>query len=347
MSDPVNYWEDDKVNLYFKSTKDCSVDEGGAKKHKVKATAPGTFVTQVQSDLVALGYLDSGSSRTDGYFSGETRRAVQRFQRHAGRIYRIKAPSTSDDVPKTDVFSGSTDGLVDKSTAQEIRKWIAKGWVVPVGAIELVKLDQSGKMRKDAAASWVQIVSQVEAAGGTLAGPYGDTLRPLQKTAKVGTSHYSMHYCGRAVDINQGFGGGKSQRYFGKKDPSGTDMYWILYCKTDLQDGTQGEEIKKGTFKCWSYSGEKEYDIPHGHYINLTDMIQASGKFSRIKAQDGWDDTSKDKKDRYNKTEWWHFYYTLEVQETFEDELELIGFKEKTIIQRGWNTPALLDHKPG
>src|ERR1035437_7757053 len=84
MSDPVNYWEDEKINLYFKSTKDCSVDEVGAKKHKVKATAPGKFVSQLQSDLVTIGYLESGAASTDGYFSGGTRRAVLRLQRHAG-----------------------------------------------------------------------------------------------------------------------------------------------------------------------------------------------------------------------------------------------------------------------
>lgn len=55
-----------------------------------------------------------------------------------------------------------------------------------------------------------------------------------------GTSRYSFHYCGRAVDINQALGGGKGQRYYIIQETVGQHTYWRIYCKTTLQDGTQG-----------------------------------------------------------------------------------------------------------
>jgi hypothetical protein len=43
----------------------------------------------------------------------------------------------------------------------------------------------------------------------------------------------------------------------------------------------------------------------------------------------------------------WHFQYKLDKQETFLDEMELIGYTEKQLREAGWNTEEMLDHKPG
>ncbi len=339
-----NYWEDASLNLHFTSKADCSLDANAATKYKVKANVPETYVTDLQKDLIALGYMEDKDGNKDGYFGGGTKRAVGRFQRHALRRFRMLSDKTRVDLPDADLWKGSETGSVDPSTAKEIRRWIDKKWTVPVGAYKLEALDQGGKMREDAKKAWDAIVKAVTDAGGILEGPYGDTLRGLAKTSKSGTSSYSLHYCGRAVDINQGFYG---KRYFAKKDVVGSDTFWNLYCKTDKQDGTQGTEFKKGDFKYFVFYNETESDIPKGYYLDLTGMIQASGEFSRIKAQSGWDDSAKEKSARYNKTEWWHFYYSKDVQKTFQDELELIGFDEKTIRAKGWATDAELDHAPG
>jgi hypothetical protein len=80
--------------------------------------------------------------------------------------------------------------------------------------------------------------------------------------------------------------------------------------------------------------------LPEGYYIDLTALIESTGKFERIKAQSGWQGS-------YNKAEWWHFQYKLDKQATFLDEMELIGYSEQKLRSCGWQSDALLDHAPG
>ncbi|EPX62278.1 hypothetical protein D187_008465 [Cystobacter fuscus DSM 2262] len=162
----------------------------------------------------------------------------------------------------------------------------------------------------------------------------------LQRMTKSGTSRYSFHYCGRAVDINQALGGGNGQRYFIVKEASGQQMYWRIYCKTANSSGAHIKALTKGQVKYYSFFNGKDIDIPAGNYVDLTTLIESSGKFERIKAQSGWE---KD----YNKTEWWHFQYIVAKQATFLDEMELIGYSEQQLRIAGWSNDAMLDHPPG
>ena len=214
----MHYWEKNDINLHFESKKDCSVDENGAKNHKVKATVPEQFVTELQADLIALGYLDHTKVNKDGFFGGGLKRNVIRFQRHALRSFRMLADKTKVDLAPADQYTGPKDGVVNLAMANEIRRWILKGWVIPVGVVKLEKLADAEttlnpKMRVDAKTAWEAIVKRVTAAGGTLEGPYGDVFRGLTKPTSVGASLYSVHYCGRAVDINQGL----TNKYINKK----------------------------------------------------------------------------------------------------------------------------------
>ena len=65
---------------------------------------------------------------------------------------------------------------------------------------------------------------------------------------------------------------------------------------TDKQDGSQGAFIRKDTEVCYQISSAKEYKLKEGYYLDLTDVIQSTGKFERIAAQGGWQSS-------YNKTE--------------------------------------------
>jgi hypothetical protein len=368
-----NYWEAENLSLPFTDKTRFSVDAAGAKKHKLKANTPAEYVAQLQKDLVTLGYLSSVSKYRDGLYEGSTQRAVSKFQRHAARPYRLPGPDAQEPKkpeftwsinpllkdghlggavaplmqgpvrgPDT-LFSGRRDGVCDHATAKEVRNWIARGSKIPVGRFPLRAIRVKGavgRLRQDAAEAWEAIVELVTKEGGTLEGAYGDTTRGLQKTTKSGTSRYSFHYCGRAVDINQALGGGKGQRYYIVQETADQKTYWRIYCKTTLQDGTQGKQFTKGQVKCHVFSTNKQFDIPAGYYIDLTALIESKGTFERIRAQSGWEST-------YNKTEWWHFQYKLDKQETFLDEMELIGYTEKQLREAGWNTEEMLDHKPG
>jgi hypothetical protein len=412
MAEPDEYHKSTTIKLYFNSKADCSIDEAGATKYsksktKAKANTHGTWVQQAQKDLIALGYLaakgSDGNPNDDGYFGPGTKRAVSRFQRHAARVYRMDTSKAIQDVKPAEVFAGKETGEVDPATAKEMRKWIDKKWVNPVGRFQIKELSPGlgGRLREDAADAWEAVVKDVHSKGGILIGVYGDTLRPFRKTDKAGTSRYSFHYCGRAVDISQrlaNFAGmvfkgldlkvekkdpetedqknrrlaaeaeikkcekvdpnnesffneevefkkfGKvkrtGKRYFLKKEEADGKVFWRIYCRTQLQDGTQGKKFNKGDVSCWDLGGNTTYKIPEGHYIDLTEIIESSGKFQRIKAHDGWEKNT-------NKTEWWHFQYAPDKQATFQDEMELIGITAEEMDKQGWDTDAMKDHKPG
>src|SRR5262249_29799984 len=123
------------------------------------------------------------------------------------------------------------------------------------------------------------------------------------------------------------------------KEADGDQTVWRLYCQTDKQDGTQGAKIPAKSKKFYEfYHNEGEKWMPEGYYLDLTAILQ-SHDFDRIPAQDGWESHAK-------KQEWWHFYYATDVQETFSDEMELIGFTEQKLRQWGWSQSDL-DHRPG
>jgi hypothetical protein len=338
-----NYWEYKSLNLYFKNVRDCSLDENGKKYYaNAKMTAPFNFVTQAQEDLIALGFLENQTDNKDGYYGRAMDWAVRRFQRRAGTLIRKnKTTGKMEEIESSEVYKGKENGVIDQPCAVEIRKWLDKKWVAPLGIFSLTALSEKGKLRSDAAAEWEEIVEVATQAGATLKGPYGDTIRNLALSSKEGTSAFSLHYCGRAIDVNQ-----TEKRYYVVKDPSASG-YWIIYCRTEKQDGSQGELYKTGALKYWDFGCEKEMPIPEGYYVCLTDIIQKSGKFTRIKAQKGWNDPKRKKRTRYNKSEWWHFSYTVDLQETFEDEIEFIGVTKEKLMKQGWNTLKMLGHKPG
>jgi peptidoglycan hydrolase-like protein with peptidoglycan-binding domain len=138
----IEYWKDAALNLYFKDIKDCSLDDDGAKKYKKKATVPGKPVTDLQKDLIALGYLEAGSA--DGYYSRGCARAVTRFQRHAGKVYRIGQDKKPCDAQSSEAYSGSVDGICNQATAVEIRKWLDKKWILPCGRFKIKEKKRIG-----------------------------------------------------------------------------------------------------------------------------------------------------------------------------------------------------------
>lgn len=333
----ADYWTDTNLKLYFTSKADHSIDNTGAKTYNKKATVPGTYVTDLQTDLIATGYL---SGKADGDFGPKTKRAVLRFQRRALTSYRMSAGKAAD--VSTITYRGLVNGICDYATATELRLWIKSSLKAPLGRFSMVAIS-GGKLRNDAATKWTSAVNSIKAAGGTISSPYGDTTRGVGfRKSTGGNSLYSLHYTGRAVDLNQSLAGGKKQRYYVIKDSVGSDIYWTVLCKTTSQTGSQGVKYTKTklvTKKYYSFWAKKEVDLPNGYYLDITAALKAKG-FVRIKAHSDWKTNPKG-------TEWWHFHYDKDMQETFQDEMELIGHDEKTLRANGWNTEAKLDRKPG
>lgn len=80
---PKEYWQDSSLYLTV-----GSVDEKHAKAKRTTANVPHNYVSDVQNDLISLGYLVTGSD--DGDYGSGTKRAVKRFQRHANRKIRMQ-----------------------------------------------------------------------------------------------------------------------------------------------------------------------------------------------------------------------------------------------------------------
>lgn len=292
----------------------------------------------VQRDLVALGYLPKGGD--DGKFGMGSQRALKRFQRHAKRTYRVSSLNNQPaDAGPAETFQGAVTGIVDRATLEEIKKWIDKKWKLPLGRFSLQPIAH-GTLREDVANEWTKLVTKVKGLGGTIDGPYGDTKRALGKAMKTGASSFSFHIVGRAIDLGQALAGPPGQRYYVAKDvSSGKIDYWRIYCTTDTQDGTQGKKYDKNTVDCWSFYSRKSYKLPTGYYLHLTAEIESGGMFERIPAQGGWETS-------WNKSEWWHFQYKPDKQETFQDECELVGMSEQDLKNAGYSTSDM-DRKPG
>lgn len=336
MANSKNYWEDAQLNLYYKSAKDHSIDDNAAKTYRKTATAPETYVTDMQTDLIVIGYL---SGKADGDYGPKTKRAITRFQRRAHTKLRVNSAGAPADVASATYFCGIT-GICDPDTAKEIRLWLSKKLSAPLKRYSLVGVP-GGRLRNDVAALWNAAVLQISANGGTLASPYGDTTRSVGfRKSTGGNSLFSLHYTGRAVDLNQGLAGGKGQRYYVEKEVISGATYWVVYCKTDSQTGAQGKKITAAlNKKYYSFWSKKEIAFPEGYYINVTEFLKARG-FVRIKAHSNWKTQPKGQ-------EWWHFHYDKDLQATFQDEMELLGYDEATLKKHGWNTDLKLDTKPG
>ncbi|HYF09678.1 MAG TPA: peptidoglycan-binding domain-containing protein [Acetobacteraceae bacterium] len=331
-----SYWTDAAVRLAK-----GSFDTKAAAKAKKTATAPGTYVSDLQADLIQLGYLPAKSD--DGSFGEGTERAVKHFQRHAARTQRMQGGA----IVTAPAWVGPVTGVVDIATAKEIRVWIDKKFSLPLGPQKIIEIT-GGRMRDDVAKLWDVVLDDIGKVGGALwpdgtanKERYSDTWRNPANGFKHtgGNSRFSLHYTGRAVDLNMVLAGGKGRRWWIVKESVNAKTYWRIYCKTEKQDGSQGTKIAAKTKKYYElYKNEGEKWFPEGHYLDLTDFL-STRSFERIPAQDGWENVAK-------KQEWWHFYYAKDIRETFGDEMEVIGYTRTQMQKFGWSD-ADLETAPG
>lgn len=274
-------------------------------------------------DLATLGYLETGAP---------VARALTRFQRHALRTYRKTA--AGEFLEETPVYSGPEDGVAHPATLDEIARWLARGFRLPLGYFKLARIGAWGELREDMAEAWLALMARIQGLGGTIEGPYGDTKRPLMTTISVGASKYSFHIAGRAVDLNQG-----NESYFVICEPQGAEMWWRLLCRTADQTGAQGQKFAAGSVEFHNFASHLELPLPGGYYLDLTQEIESGGQFERICAQSGWERDARE-------AEWWHFQWVPEKQQTFQDECELVGITESELRAAGY-ADADLDHVPG
>lgn len=383
MAEPDEYFKSTTIKLFFKSATDCSVDEAGAERYKALkkvANTHGTWVKQVQQDLIKLGYLPAkaknGQENDDGNYGPGAAAAVKKFQMHAARIYRLDAEKKPADAAKGEAFTGQPTGEVDPATAAEIHKWIEKKWVIPFGRFKARKLRDGlgGKLREDVADAWEKVVDAVEAKGGILMGPYGDTFRDLA-AVNANSSAKSLHYFGRAVDLAQDFAEFNGMIFGHPTTPGAAALKYPEVDKVNEARFTKTAKIKgvetKVTGRRYMITRDtrkdaKGKDEPVFRLFCLcekqdgtqgTEFKKGDRKthdFSSGKEYDmpaGWyldltaeiEDNSEFRRikahDGWEKkvgaSEWWHYAYMVDVQPTVLDEAELIGISRQQLENAG------------
>jgi hypothetical protein len=307
--------------------------------------APSLSVEQLQAAMEHLGYLPPG--HVTGTPHPLSERALIRFKRHAQRPYRLTHDGRPDDQPTHARFTGPCDTSITEHTIFEIKRWVERGWKLPLHRFQFASLAQPGQptsfalrwsiLREDAALVWRELMKEASARGATLAEPYGDTFRSLDIVQKTGTSRRSMHKVGRAVDLNQRLGQGAGQRYYLSQEDDGGHTRFRIYCKTERQDGSQGKFMAAHAVQCWRAGARGPIPLPQGWYVDLTQLL-AKGNFERISARDGWQ--------KYDiLSEWWHYQYAVDMQPSFLDECELIGISEQRLLTAGY-TMEEIDQRP-
>jgi hypothetical protein len=301
---------------------------------------------QLQRTLGYLGYLQP--DMVTGFPDELTERALMRFKRHAAGPYRNSPKGPEPDLPPSERFTGEPDPMLNEPTVLEMRRWIDRGWRLPLGRFKFECLADNPQqasfslkwsfLREDAAKRWKAAVREAASRGATLAEPYGDTQRPLGYDRKEGVSRTSFHITGRAVDVNQGFAQGRGQRYYLSPEEHNGRMYFRLYCSTVQQNGSQGVLIGDGKVRTWRAGLRGEAFLPRGYYVDLTSLLETV-QFERIAAHEGWE-----KYDIYS--EWWHYQYGVDKQATFLEECELVGISEKRLLEANYTFDEM-DGEPG
>lgn len=235
LSSPQKYWE-----LPSLLVKDGDLDALGSNKDPEKQTVLHDFVAQIQRDLSKTGFGVHSDAlcglKKDGKATGIFKSVgkgqpdkeltdgpylVGKFQRQATWLWRMKSDGTNlADAQATDphFYSGRVDGQVDAGTAKALHAWVEADLHMVIKKFELKTLNWppnsntpiknsdggSARLRSDAYEAWLKAARQVEAHGGTLAGPYASSPRPYTAgLSGSSASRFSWHYSCLAIDIAQ------------------------------------------------------------------------------------------------------------------------------------------------
>jgi TolB protein len=153
--------------------------------------------------------------------------------------------------------------------------------------------------------------------GHDFLGQLSDVLRP------IGHYHHrlgymSWHKAGRAVDLLFDWrdADGQDALYVVREDIAG-EVYWRLFLKCTLQDGSMGEPLTQAPWYFWWHTTPEEHPetfanggqrlpIPAGYFVDVTALAERYG-WSRIAAYHledfHWQRDS-------TATEYWHYQYS-------------------------------------
>jgi peptidoglycan hydrolase-like protein with peptidoglycan-binding domain len=134
--------------LHFVELKKDDYDENGADKYNKEKDGDNyrekQVVTELQKNLVTLGFLADSKYATDGYFGDTTDTAVREFQDYAIKTDRMKRSKGKIEQADKALDQSGPDGIVGKKTADEIDLWLRKDWVKPEITLRHGEYDDTG-----------------------------------------------------------------------------------------------------------------------------------------------------------------------------------------------------------
>ncbi len=183
--------------------------------------------------------------------------------------------------------------------------------------------------------SFIALKDHVErAAGWDFLGRLDNVWWPRDLPVEPGQEFRNWHKTGRAFDIVQTYNQGDPAQIELVLRRDGPDVYWDLYVRCAVQDGTLGEPLRRqpwdftsrtgGDLEAYEAGGRPKDVIPPGYYVNFTHLAQVYG----------WYPVSSDSTWRYNwpgilywqyekrdGLDWWtamlELYSEAELQQTF------------------------------
>lgn len=173
------------------------------------------------------------------------------------------------------------------------------------------------------------------AAGWDFLGRLGHVWWALEQFVEPGQQYRNWHKTGRAFDIIQSYNEGNPPQIEVFQNQIGPEVYWRIYVRCAVQDGTLGEPLRYvpwdfsarfgGDVAAYDAGGRLKGSVPAGYYVDFTEAARLFG----------WYPSPSDSTWRYNwpgvlywqyekreGLDWWaamlELYPEIEVKEIFD-----------------------------
>lgn len=126
-----------------------------------------------------------------------------------------------------------------------------------------------------------------QAAGWDFLGRLENVYWPINRPLEPGQDPQNWHKAGRAFNIIQAYNQGNPAQIELVPEQIGPDLYWRLYVRAAIQDGTLGEPLRdlpwdlnarySGDVSAYEAGGAPKSAVPAGYYIDFTRTAQTYG----------------------------------------------------------------------
>lgn len=173
-----------------------------------------------------------------------------------------------------------------------------------------------------------------QAAGWDFLGRLGDVWWPRDAPAEPGQDFRNWHKAGRAFDIVQTYNQGDPAQIELVPYQAGPYIYWELYVRAAVQDGSLGEPLYRvpwdfaarfgGDLQAYEAGGRLRDAIPIGYYVNFTRAARVFG-WQPVPSEStwryNWPAVLYWQYERHDGLDWWtamhELYSEAELQGTF------------------------------